>query len=181
MIKKELQPAGWLIASLETSPETGIQLRNPAANVEEYISQKKHTGTLTANELRTVLEKLLKEIAFALEVKFAFRYNDQNERRMPGELLSELRAKLNKRSPEVVKSSAFSQLGVSTLVTTVGSHDSGPVVSPGDIDTTADDILNFNHEFWCKDCGHYVAIERFVQHEERVYCKCGKKHLDWKE
>jgi hypothetical protein len=181
MIKRELQPAGWVVAQIETVDGGAIRLKEAPKSAREYIVDKKQSGTLTANELRTLLERILKQIGLELEVKVAFRFNDENEHRMPGELLSELRAKLNKKSPEVLKSSAFSKMSVCTLVTTAGSHDSGPVLSPGDLDAASEDVLAFEGQFCCEHCGGYVGVERFVPHERKVYCNCGKKQLDWKE
>jgi recombinational DNA repair ATPase RecF len=181
MIKKEMQPAGWVVAQIETVDGGAIQVKQSPMSVKEYVADKKQSGKLTANELRTLLERILKEVGFELEVKVAFRYNDENEHRMPGELLSELRAKLSKKSPGVLTSSAFSKMGVCSLVTTTGSHDSGPALSPGDLDAACEDVLSFEAEFCCEHCGGYVGVERFVSHEKKVYCKCGKKHLDWKE
>jgi AAA domain len=181
MIKRELQPAGWVVTEIETVDGGAIRLKEAPKSAREYIVDKKQSGTLTANELRTLLERILKQIGFELEVKVAFRFNDGNEHRMPGELLSELRAKLNKKSPEVLKSSAFSKMSLCTLVTTAGSHDSGPVLSPGDLDAASEDVLAFEAQFCCERCGGYVGVERFVPHERKVYCNCGKKQLDWKE
>jgi recombinational DNA repair ATPase RecF len=181
MIKKELQPSGWLVAEFETVTGAGIHLKKSAKSAKEEISEKKQNGTLTPNHLRTMFERILKEIGFALEVKVAFRYNDENERRMVGELLSELRSRLKKKSPGILSNPVFSRMEVCSLVTTAGSHDSGPILSPGDLDICCEDVLNFDGQFCCEKCGHYASVERSVPHDGRIYCKCGKKYLDWKE
>ncbi len=181
LIKKEMASSGWLFSELEVVPASGIRLKTSSKDAKEQISSKKKDGTLTANELRTAMERMLKDIGLALEVKMAFRFNDQNERRMPGELLSELRSTLKKKSPASLSNPAFSKLETCSLVVTTGSHDSGPVLSSGDIATCCEDVLGFDDQFCCKQCGAYVTTERFVSHEGKAYCKCGKKYIEWKE
>jgi len=181
MIKKEMASIGWLLSELEVVPESGIRLKTSSKDLKEQISSKKRDGTLTANELRTAMERILKDIGFGLEVKMAFRFNDQNERRMPGELLSELRSTLKKKSPGTLSQPAFSKFETCSLIATAGSHDSGPVLSSGDIATSCEDVLDFDDQFCRRECGTYVSLERFVSHENRIYCKCGKKMIEWKE
>ena len=120
-------------------------------------------------------------MAVALEVKVAFRFNDENERRMPGELISELRSILGKKSASTLDEPVFARLEVCGLVATAGSHDSGPVLSSGDIATTYEDILNLNDLFLCTQCEEYISVEHFVGHEKKAFCKCGKKYIPWKE
>jgi len=181
MIKREMASTGWLLSELEVVPESCIRLKTSSKNLKEQISSKKREGTLTANELRTALERILKDIGFGLEVKMTFRFNEQNERRMLGELLSELRSTLKKKSPGTLSQPAFSKLETCSLVATAGSHDSGPVLSSGDIETCCEDVLDFDDQFCCSECGTYVSVERFVNHEKRIYCRCGKKMIEWKE
>lgn len=181
LIKKEMASSGWLFTELELDPKSGIQLKTSSKDVKEQVISKQKDGSLTANELRTAMERILKDIGFGLEVKMAFRFNDQNERRMPGELLSELRSTLKKKSPGTLSNPIFSKLGTCSLVATAGSHDSGPVLSSGDIATCCEDVLAFDEQFYCRECNAYVSVERLVQHEGRIYCRCGKKFLDWKE
>jgi recombinational DNA repair ATPase RecF len=181
LIKKEMASSGWLFSELELVSNSGIQLKTSSKDVKEQISSKQKDGTLTANDLRTAMERTLKDIGLGLEVKMAFRFNDQNERRMPGELLSALRSTLRKKSPGTLANPVFSKLETCNLVATSGSHDSGPVLSSGDIATCCEDVLGFDEQFYCRECSAYVSVERFVQHEGRIYCKCGKKYLDWKE
>jgi len=181
MIKKEMGPEGWLISELEILPGARIQIKGSARSLKEQIVHKKEAGTLTPNELRTCLERILKEISLALEVKMAFRYNDENERRMPGEMLSELRSTLKKKSPAILANPVFSSLQTCNLVATTGSHDSGPVLSSGDLEVSYEDTFKLDGLFCCGDCGGYVSIGKYVDHESKIYCNCGKKELTWKD
>ena len=180
MVKREMASNSWLYYVLENAPIKGIELKSSSKDAKAKLASKKADGTVTANDVRNGLERFLKEIGFALEVKMAFRFNDQNERRMPGELLSELRSTLNKKSPMVLSNAVFGNLESSNLIATTGSHDSGPVLSSGDIITTCEDVLNLDDQFRCSDCNTYTSVERLVEHEKKIYCKCGKRSLDWK-
>ena len=64
---------------------------------------------------------------------------------------------------------------------TTGSHDSGPVLSSGDIAAVFEDILKFDDLFFCAKCGKYVSVENYVNHEKKAFCNCGSKDIAWKE
>jgi len=181
MIKREMGPSGWLFREMEVLPMGGIGFKSSSKSMKAQIQAKRKDGTLAANELRTGMERMLKDIGFSLEVKVAFRFNDQNERRMPGELLSELRSTLKKKSPGILAQPVFSKVETCSLVTTTGSHDTGPILSSGDIATSCDDLLALDSEFYCEECTSYVSVERYVRHEDKIFCKCGKKSIPWNE
>ena len=180
IIKKQLLPKGWLVCDLEVGPGPSLQIRGSTKSVKEEVVRKKAEGSLTANDLRTCLERILKDVSRGLEVKVAFRYNDENERRMSGELISELRSALKKKSSATLAEPIFSRLEACALVTTTGSHDSGPVLSSGDIAAVYEDMLKLDDLFFCEDCGRYISVEKYVNHEKKVFCNCGKKYLEWK-
>lgn len=179
-IKKEMLPEGWLIHEIEMAEGVGIRLKTPAKNMKQALAEKKAAGGLVPNEVRTLLERILKEICYHLEVKVAFCFNDKNERRMPGELLSQLRSTLTKKSPAFKGNPVFGKIETSSLIGTIGSHDSGPVLSPSELIVAFEDVMALDGLFLCPDCATYVAVERYVPHEGKLYCKCGKMSLDWK-
>jgi AAA15 family ATPase/GTPase len=181
IIKKQLLPKGWLVSDLEIGPGPTLQIKGSSKSVKEEIIRKKAEGSLTANDLRICLERILKDVSVAFEVKMAFRYNDENERRMSGELISELRSVLKKKSATTLCEPIFSRLESCALVTTTGSHDSGPVLSSGDIAAVYEDIFRLDDVFFCTACGKYISVEKYVSHEKKAFCNCGKKHLEWKE
>src|SRR6267378_412371 len=181
IIKKQLLPKGWLVSDLEIGPGPTLQIRGSTRSVKEEIIRKKAEGSLTANDLRICLERILKDVSVAFEVKMAFRYNDENERRMSGELISGLRSALKKKSASTLCEPIFSRLEACALVTTTGSHDSGPVLSSGDIAAVYEDVFRLDDVFFCTACGKYISVEKYVSHEKKAFCNCGKKHLEWKE
>ena len=111
----------------------------------------------------------------------AFRFNDENERRMSGELLSELRATINRKCPQLKGHDSFANLEASNLIVTVGSHDNPETITGGDIDVALDDIATLTGLFACEACGRYVEARLRIQGEDKISCKCGKKQLEWKQ
>jgi len=181
MIKRELGQDGWLFKEVEWDAENGIQLTPSAANLREFIVEKRKKYGVS-NDIRKLLEASLKEFCYALDVKVSFRFNDENERRMSGELLSELRGTVSRKCPSLKGHAAFSNLEGSNLVATVGSHDNpGETITGGDIDVALADIDALTELFKCKDCGGYVEADRQVSGQNKITCKCGKKELDWKQ
>jgi len=179
MIKKELASAGWIICELEWTPENGIQIRGTPEDLRAMIEVKRRQGHEVANDVRTLLEKILKEICFSLEVKMAFRYNGNNEDRMVGESLSELRRTLNEKSPGLKDLPIFKQIEISNLLGTKGSHDSPKEISKGDIDVALEDIEKLEALFRCDQCGRLVSRKYFVHAEKKITCRCGTKKVEW--
>jgi len=179
--KKQLLPQGWLAAELELTSDAKLQFRGATGSFKDEIAQKKTDGSLSANDLRTCLERILKDVCAALEVKLAFRYNDENERRMSGELIIELRSTLKKKSPGTLAEPVFSCLETCNLITTTGSHDSGPILSSGDIAVAYEYVLNLDKLFFCSKCRRYVSVDQYVSHERKIFCGCGSVHVEWRD
>jgi DNA repair exonuclease SbcCD ATPase subunit len=180
LIQKEFEASGWLFKEATWDDENGIQLSASAADLRELIAEKRKKYDVS-NDIRKLLEASLKEICHALEVKVPFRFNDDNERRMSGEFLSELRATANRKSVSLKGHASFSNLDASSLVANVGSHDNpGETIAGGDIDVALADIAALTDLFTCNDCGRYVDARRPVAGKDAISCKCGKKELDWK-
>jgi hypothetical protein len=153
LIKKEVSQAGWLFKEIEWDAQNGIQLSPSAADLRALIEQKRKKHDVS-NDIRKLLEASLKEICYALEVKLSFRFNDENERRMSGELLSELRATVNRKCLSLKGHATFADLEGSNLIVTVGSHDNpAEAIAGGDIDVVLADITAMTNHFVCQDCG----------------------------
>jgi hypothetical protein len=180
-IKRELAQSGWLFKDVEWSAENGVQLTKSAADLREFIEEKRKKFNVS-NDIRKLLESSLKEICHALEARVVFRFNDDNEQRMSGELLRDLRATVNRKSPSLKENTIFSNLEGSNLIATVGSHDNpGDTISSGDMDVALADIDALIDLFVCKNCGRYVEAKRQVAGQNKITCKCGKKEFEWKQ
>ncbi len=180
MIKKELAPLGWILSQVNWDHENGVQLSGVPEDLRKLISLKRSQGHDVENDLRTLLEKILQEICFDLQVKTAFCYNDRNEDRMVGELLSELRRTLNEKAPVLKDHPIFKQIDTSNLLGTIGSHDSPKETSKGDIDVALEDIEKLEALFRCEQCKHLVSRQHFIKSEKKITCKCGAQGIDWK-
>jgi len=180
LINAEMKPLGWLFNDVTWSIEDGIQFRDSIVGIREKIERKVKVNEFdVGNDLRKLLEHVLKQISFNLEVKMKYLPDGLNERRMIGEMLSELRAKLNREKSDVKDAPILDRLATSSLITTKSSHDSPPFQSKGDIQQVMKDIDEFEDLFFCPNCRKYVSVELGDKVGKKVKCRCGKKELDW--
>jgi hypothetical protein len=182
LINAEMKPLGWLFNDVTWSIEDGIQFRESIVGLRERIERKVKVNDFdVGNDLRKLLEHILKQISLNLEVKMRFLPDGLNERRMMGEMLSELRSKLNKEKCDVKDALILDRLASSSLLTTRASHDSPPLQSKGDIQQIIKDIAEFESLFLCSDknCNRLVSLEFADKAGKKVKCRCGKKELEW--
>jgi tetratricopeptide (TPR) repeat protein len=180
LINGEMRPLGWLFNDVTWSIEDGIQFRESIVGIRERIERKVKVNDFdVGNDLRKLLEHILKQISFNLEVKMKYLPDGLNERRMIGEMLSELRGKLNREKSNIKGAPILDRLATSSLITTKSSHDSPPFQSKGDIQQVMKDIDEFEDLFFCPNCRKYVSVELGDKVGKKVKCRCGKKKLDW--
>ncbi len=179
-INVEMKPLGWLFNDVTWSIEDGIQFRESIVGIRERIERKVKVSDFdVGNDLRKLLEHILKQISFNLEVKMRFLPDGLNERRMIGEMISELRGKLNREKCNAKDAPILDRLSTSSLITTRTSHDSPPYQSKGDIQQVMKDMDEFEDLFFCPNCRKYVSTEFGDKAGKKVKCRCGKKELDW--
>lgn len=182
MIKKELGSVGWLLREVDWTEENGTQMKGSPQDTRELIKIKRAQGHEVANDVRILLEEVLKEICHGLEAKVAFRFNDRNEQRMTGDLLPALRGTLKTKSPALNGEPIWGQLETSNLLGSIGSHDNPKEISPGDIDVALEDIDKFEKLFRCGGkCKQLVYRESYVEADKKLSCKCGGMTIPWKE
>lgn len=181
MIKKDMPAAEWLFAEVDWSYDSGISIKRALRNQREVITSKLSQHLEVGNDLRKLLEMELKEIAFHLDVRVAFRFNDRNERREVGELLSALRGTVNKKSSDVKSNAVWQRLETCGLLASKNSHHPGIHLGKGEIQTIIEDIDKLQGLFLCPACGTYVSTKKFSQKDKQVYCSCGRKDLPWND
>lgn len=182
IIKKELGSVGWLLREVDWTEANGARIKGSPKDTRELIRIKRLQGLDVANDLRTLLEELLKELCHDLEAKVAFMFNDKNEQRMPGDLLPALRGALKTKSPALNSEPIWAQLETSNLLGTIGSHDNPKEISSGDIEVALEDIDKFEKLFRCGGgCEKFVRREYYIEHEKTLSCKCGNKKIPWKD
>lgn len=181
MTKREFKQSPWLFNEVAWDNDNGILMAPSAADWKKLIAEKRKKYDVS-NDIRKMLEATLKEICFSLQVRVAFRFNDENEHRMSGELLSALRSTINGKCSSLKEDPIFSQLEASNLLVTVGSHDNpAEKITGGDIDVALADVDKLIGLFLCEKCGRYIEGERQVSGQNKISCKCGKKEVDWKK
>ncbi len=179
IIKKEMAQHGWKFHEVRADGPNGIVLDDSPASLKEIIAQKKGKDDVT-NDLRKLLEMVLKDICASLEVKVSFRFNEWNEKRMADELISQLRSTLGDKSPDLKKNDVFSDLAGSALVANLVSHDNKDRIVGEDIDVLLEDIEKLVSLFSCSECGRYISAKIEVPGEKAISCKCGKTQIPWK-
>jgi hypothetical protein len=180
IMNREMKEFGWLFNDVSWSIEDGIHLKKSIVDIKERIDYKVDQGDFdVGNDLRKLLEQILKQVCFNLEAKLKFRYNDDNERRMAGDLLSALRGKLNKEKCDIKDAPIFKRIGTSSFVTSHTSHHSPPFESRGDINQVRKDIEELENLFFCHECHKCVCLEYADKADKLVNCRCGKKKITW--
>jgi recombinational DNA repair ATPase RecF len=179
IIKREMGQHGWIFHEVRSDDANGILLENSPATLKEIIEQKKGKEDVT-NDLRKLLELVLKNICHALEIKVAFRFNDINERRMSDELTNALRSTLKDKSPDLLDTQIFSDLAGSALIANLISHDNADKIVVGDIDVLLEDIEKLVAFFVCEHCSRNIRADTMIPGAKAISCKCGKAQIPWK-
>lgn len=179
IIKREMGQHGWIFHEVSSDGANGISLENSPTTLKEIIEQKKDKEDVT-NDLRKLLELVLKNICQALEVKVAFRFNDINEKRMSDELISALRSTLKDKSPDLLNTKIFSDLAGSALIANLVSHDNADKIVGEDIDVLLEDIEKLVALFVCEHCNRHIRADVDVPGKKAISCKCGKSQIPWK-
>lgn len=185
-VKQIAKKKGWLINEIKWTEIKGTYLEESPSELKIQIEENILNGNIAflGNPIRKYLEQVLKKICSNLEVKLSFRYNDINEKRMPDEMLSELKAKINKYSTELkTKLPIIDRLTNSSLLGNLLSHDNPFNPKLGDLKAFWSDILEFEELFYCTDptCKRSdVSIKNYDSVLKNIRCGCDKKKYNWK-
>jgi len=175
----------WFITEIHMDNNGIVYLKMPTSDLKYRIEQKfeKSDSYDLGNMIRRYLERLLKEICFELEVKVKFLFNEQNEKRMPGELLSELRSHLRKKIPEIKDAPVLDRLSDSKFIGNRTSHDSSFTESISDLKAFYKDVIELENLFTCDNegCRKKISKRYYDPVEKLIRCKCGRKKYGWKE
>ncbi len=106
-------------------------------------------------------------------MRMVYMPNGDNERRMVGELLSELRGTLNEKDCPARESLVLSRLMSTNFLTSSQSHYGAVDPSPGDLEVSLNDIKELDALFRCAHCQRLVSTQFQRPSEKKVYCKFG--------
>ncbi|WP_158994295.1 hypothetical protein [Mucilaginibacter sp. L196] len=175
----------WLINEIKWSDADGTYLEDKPTDIREIIETNLAKGNvdILGNPIRKYLEHLLKEICSNLEVKVNFRMNEWNEKRMPDELLNELKSKINKSSVELkAQMPIIDRIINSNIIGNLLSHDNPFSPKLGDLKSFWADLIELQKLFYCQDaaCNKPVLVKHYDTVEKKIRCGCGKMSYDWK-
>lgn len=175
----------WLSIEIKWNEELGAHLEDKPTDLREIIELNLANGNvdILGNPIRKYLEHILKEICSNLEVKVNFKFNEVNEKRMPDELLNELKSKINKSSNELkAKMPIIDRLIYSNILGNLLSHDNPFSAKLGDLKAFWADLNEIEELFYCQEinCRQPVSIKHYDTVAKRIRCRCNKANYDWK-
>lgn len=177
----------WLINEIRWNDSKGTHFEDKPKDLREIIESNLAKGNieLLGNPIRRYLEHFLKEISANLEVKVSFRFNEVNEKRMPDELLNELKSKINKSSNELkAKMPVIDRILFSNILGNLLSHDNPFSPKLGDLKAFWADLNEMENLFYCQEstCKKpMVSIKNYDTVAKKIRCGCGSTKYDWKE
>lgn len=179
---------GWIIGEIKWTELKGAHLEEKPSDLKEYIERELANSSVETlgNPLRKYLEAKLKDICLNLDVKVSFRLNDVNEKRMPDELLNELKSKINKNGGQDLKTKSpiIDRMSSSSLLGNLLSHDNPFNPKIGDLKAFWADIKELESIFYCQEstCKRpKVSIKNYDNVAKKIRCGCDKTKYDWKE
>jgi energy-coupling factor transporter ATP-binding protein EcfA2 len=175
----------WLINEIKWSDNDGTYLDDKPSDLKEIIETNLAKGfvDLLGNPIRKYLEHSLKEICANIDVKVKFRLNVDNEKRMPDELLNELKSQINKSSNDLrAQMRIIDRIINSNILGNLLSHDNPFSPKLGDLKAFWTDLKEFEDLFYCQEatCKKPVSIKHYDTVNKEIRCACGKTRYDWK-
>jgi hypothetical protein len=173
----------WVIKRMCWDCDDGSFLELPLGDLKERIELKIKNADSSdlGNMIRRYLEGVLKDVCLNLEVNVPFRFNEQNERRMPHELLADLRGHLKRVKNDVDAKVIMDRLSNSNYLGNVTSHDSSFSANISDLKAFYDDVLSLEKIFRCVSCGKYVSSKYYDSVEKKIRCSCGTLKYLWEK
>ncbi len=176
---------GWLINEILWNETKGSFIDENPNDLKELIEKSLEEGKVDnlGNPIRRYLEHSLKNICFHLDVKVSYRYNDINEKRMPDELLNELKSRINEKSKELkAKMHIIDRVASSSLLGNLLSHDNPFNPKIGDLKAFWNDIKELEKLFICphQDCKKpRVSLNNYDTVAKKIRCGCDYTKYDW--
>lgn len=187
-VKQLAKRKGWIIGEIKWTEAKGAHLEEKPDDLKELIERELANSSVDTlgNPIRKYLEAKLKDICLNLDVKVSYRTNYDNEKRMPDELLNELKSKINKSGGQDIKSKipVIDRVANSSLLGNLLSHDNPFNPKLGDLKAFWTDIKELDTIFYCQEptCKRpKVSIRNYDNVAKKIRCGCDKTKYDWKE
>ena len=178
---------GWLINEIKWTYSKGTHFEEKPNDLREFIEASLAGSNVDnlGNPIRRYLEHSLKDICINLDVKVSFRYNINNEKRMPDELLNELKSRINDKSTDLkAKIPTIDRVANSSLLGNLLSHDNPFNPKLGDLKAFWADIIELEKIFICdqSDCKRpKVTLKNYDNVANKIRCGCDHTKYDWKK
>ena len=177
IVRNQVKGKDWVVQTVKWNKNNGTYIDEPIKDLKERIEAKIEDSEVDGlgNDIRKYLEHILKQIAFSLNVKMKFRFNDRNEERMVNELLEELKLSLKKTTLNDYP--VINRLSSSLFIGNRDSHDNMNLfeASINDMKAFWKDVENFENLFLCASCGKYVSFSKSDHSTgKKIQCRCGQ-------
>lgn len=186
-VKPLAKKKGWIVNEIKWTEAKGTHFEEPQGDIKSRIEKKLSESDIDGlgNPIRQYLESSLKEICMNLDVKVSFRPNEVNEKRMPDELINELKSRINSKSNDLqMHSPTIERVANSSILGNLLSHDNPFNPKIGDLKAFWADIIEMEEIFYCQvdDCKKpTVSIRNLDTVSKEIRCGgCGKTKYDWK-
>lgn len=186
-VKPLAKKKGWLVNEIKWNEAKGTHFEESQGDIktkiEKMLSESQVDGL--GNPIRKYLESSLKDICMNLDVKVSFRPNDINEKRMPDELINELKSRIKSKSNDLkTYYPIIERVANSSILGNLLSHDNPFNPKIGDLKAFWSDIQEMERIFYCQeqDCTKpAVSFRNLDTVEKNIRCGgCGKTKYDWK-
>jgi len=184
-IRQLAKKRSWAINEIKWTEDRGTYLEESPGDLKKLIETSIANNSIEflGNPIRKYLEQKLKDICLNLDVKVSFKFNDVNEKRMPDELLNDLKAKINKYSSELkAKMPVVDRVMDSSLLGNLLSHDNPFNPKMGDLKSFWDDVIQFEKIFYCQEstCKKpKVSLKNYDNVAKAIRCGCGVTKYEW--
>lgn len=186
-VKPLAKKKNWLINEIKWTEGRGTHFEETQGDIKSRIEKKLSESEVDGlgNPIRQYLESLLKEICMNLDVKVSFRSNEINEKRMPDELINELKSRIKSKSNDLkLHYPTIERISNSSILGNLLSHDNPFNPKVGDLKAFWADIQEMEHIFYCQDddCKKpAVSFRNLDTVTKEIRCGgCGKTKYDWK-
>jgi len=148
-VSKLVKGKGWQINTLKHVEKEGPTIDVPLPTLKEQIENKILNSDLDGlgNKIRKYLEDDLKKIADKIGVLVHYHHNDKNEDRMPNEMLTRLKAFVNKHPDSSKDFTVVERLLSSNFIGNKESHDSSFTATLGDCKAFWADVIELENLF----------------------------------
>lgn len=186
-VQQVAKKKGWTIGEIKWTEAKGTHIEEKPSDLKEFIERELANSSVETlgNPIRKYLESKLKDICLNLDVKVSFRLNEVNEKRMPDELLNELKSRIKDKGGQDIKAKApiIERVASSSLLGNLLSHDNPFNPKLGDLKAFWSDIKELETVFYCQvpNCKRpKVSMSNYDTVLKKIRCGCDATKYDWK-